>query len=157
MWACVLAQSCLTLCDTTDCSLPGSSVLGISQARILEWVAISSSRASSQPGIEPESPVSPALQADSLPLSYQGSPIVDIWPDSAHSARKALSLRIWQELSVAITVERIKSLGKNVKGISGYWDIPTGAPKSSELFLGVRKPVCVYRAVHMLREDLRKS
>ena len=39
---CVLAtQSCLTLCDPMDCSLPGSSVHGIFQARILEWVAIS--------------------------------------------------------------------------------------------------------------------
>ena len=66
------------------------SVLGISQARILEWVAISSSRASSQPGIEPESPVSPALQADSLPLSYQGSPIVDIWPDSELTLQEKL-------------------------------------------------------------------
>ena len=35
----VHAQSCLTLCDPVDCSLPGSSVIGISQARILEWVA----------------------------------------------------------------------------------------------------------------------
>ena len=34
-------QSCLTLCDPVDCSPPGSSVLGILQARILEWVAIS--------------------------------------------------------------------------------------------------------------------
>ena len=34
------AQSCPTLCDPTDCSLPGSSVHGILQARILEWVAI---------------------------------------------------------------------------------------------------------------------
>ena len=33
-------QSCLTLCDPMDCSPPGSSVLGISQARILEWVAL---------------------------------------------------------------------------------------------------------------------
>ena len=32
--------------------------------------------------LEPESPVSPALKAESLPLSYQRSPIVDIWPDS---------------------------------------------------------------------------
>ena len=40
-------QSCLTLCDSMDCSPSGSSVHGISQARILEWVAISSSRASS--------------------------------------------------------------------------------------------------------------
>ena len=46
---CSLAQSCLTLCDPLDCSLPGSSVHGIFQARILEWVAISSSRGSSQP------------------------------------------------------------------------------------------------------------
>ena len=43
------AQSCLTLCDPVDCSLPDSSVHGILQARILEWVAISSSKGSSQP------------------------------------------------------------------------------------------------------------
>ena len=48
-WSEVLVdQSCLTLCNPMDCSLPGSSVHGISQARILEWVAISSSRGSSQ-------------------------------------------------------------------------------------------------------------
>ena len=41
-------QSCLTPCDPMDCSPPGSSVHGISQARVLEWVAISSSRGSSQ-------------------------------------------------------------------------------------------------------------
>ena len=35
-----VAQSCLTLCDPMDCSLPGSSIHGIFQARILEWVAI---------------------------------------------------------------------------------------------------------------------
>ena len=40
---------CLTLCNPMDCSPPGSSVHGISQARILEWVAISFSRESSQP------------------------------------------------------------------------------------------------------------
>ena len=37
---CEVTQSCLTLCDPTDCSLPGSSVHGIFQARVLEWVAI---------------------------------------------------------------------------------------------------------------------
>ena len=42
-------QSCPTLCDLTDCSPPGSSVHGILQARILEWVAMSSSRGSSRP------------------------------------------------------------------------------------------------------------
>ena len=43
------AQSCPTLCDSMDCSLPGSSVPGIFQARILEWVAISYSQESSWP------------------------------------------------------------------------------------------------------------
>ena len=46
---CVRAQSHLTLCDPMDCSLPGTSVPGIFQARILEWVAISFSRASFWP------------------------------------------------------------------------------------------------------------
>ena len=43
------AQSCRTLCDPTDRTLPGSSAHGIFQARILEWVVISSSRVSSRP------------------------------------------------------------------------------------------------------------
>ena len=56
MRVCSVAQSCPALCDPMDCSLPGSSVHGTSQARRLE--AISSSRALPDPGIEP---VSPAL------------------------------------------------------------------------------------------------
>ena len=44
-----VAQSCLTLCNPMDCNPPGSSVHGISQARLLEWGATSFSRASSQP------------------------------------------------------------------------------------------------------------
>ena len=44
-----VAELCLTLCYSTVCSLPGSSVHGIFQARILEWVAISFSRGSSRP------------------------------------------------------------------------------------------------------------
>ena len=46
--ACSVTQSCLTLCDPMDYSPPGSFVHGISQAKILEWVAISYSRRSSQ-------------------------------------------------------------------------------------------------------------
>ena len=42
-------QSCLTLCDPMDCTPPGSSVHGISQARTLEWTAMPSSRGSSRP------------------------------------------------------------------------------------------------------------
>ena len=44
-----VAQSCLTLCDPMDCSPPGSSVRGILQARILEWVAMPATRGSSWP------------------------------------------------------------------------------------------------------------
>ena len=44
-----VTQSCPTLCEPMDCSLPGSSVHGVFQARVLEWVAISLSRASSRP------------------------------------------------------------------------------------------------------------
>ena len=59
-----VTQSCPTLCDPMDCSLPGSSIHGIFQAIVLEWIAISFSRGSPDPGIEPGSPV---LEADSLP------------------------------------------------------------------------------------------
>ena len=45
----LVAQSCPTLCDPTDCSPPSSSVHGISQARILEWIPVPSFRGSSQP------------------------------------------------------------------------------------------------------------
>ena len=45
----LVAQSCLTLCDPTNCSLPGFSVHGILQAKILEWIAIPFSRGTSQP------------------------------------------------------------------------------------------------------------
>ena len=64
-----VAQSCPTLCDPMDCSLPGSSLHGILQARVLEWVAISFSRGLPDLGIEPGSP---SLQADALPSEPPG-------------------------------------------------------------------------------------
>ena len=75
-WSCIIqwsevAQSWPTLCDPIDCNLPGSSVHGIFQAIVLEWIAIPFSRGSSQPR---DWTTSPSLQADSLPLSHQGSP-----------------------------------------------------------------------------------
>ena len=54
-----------------DRRLPGSSFQEILQARILEWAAISFSRGSSNPGIEP---MSPALRADSLPTELREKP-----------------------------------------------------------------------------------
>ena len=67
----LVAHSCPTLCDPMDCSPPGSSVYGILQARILEWVAVPSSRGSSQPRDWTQSPT---LQADSLSSEPPGKP-----------------------------------------------------------------------------------
>ena len=63
-----VTQLCPTLCNPMDCSLPGSSVHGIPQARVLEWGAISFSRGSSQPR-------SPTLQADALTSELPGQPV----------------------------------------------------------------------------------
>ena len=57
----LVAQLCPTLCDPMDCSLPGSSLHGIFQVRILEWVSFPPSGDLSNPGIEPTSPVASAL------------------------------------------------------------------------------------------------
>ena len=76
-YCCLVAKMCPNSCDPMDCSTPGSSVYGIFQARILEWVAISSSREG-----DPSRGASRAKdwthvpqrllhrQADSLPLNH---------------------------------------------------------------------------------------
>ena len=77
---CLVAKSCLTLCDPMDYSLPGSSVHGIFQARILEWVAMASSR-----GIFPTQGLNPGLLHSRqilYQLSYQGSPCELPFPSS---------------------------------------------------------------------------
>ena len=71
MHVCSVAKLSPALCDPKDCSLSGSSVHEISQARILECVAISFSRGSSQPRIKPKSP---ALAGGFLTPGHQGSP-----------------------------------------------------------------------------------
>ena len=68
---CLVKKSCLILLWPHGCALPGPSVHGISQARILEWVAISFSE--DFPGLEIKS-TSPAWQASSLPVSHRGNP-----------------------------------------------------------------------------------
>ena len=67
---CLVTKLCPTLCDPTDCSLSGSSVHGISQARYWGRLPFPSPGDLPDPGIEP---ASPALQADSLLLSQWGS------------------------------------------------------------------------------------
>ena len=72
---CSDAQSCPTVCDPMNHSPQGSTVHGILQARILEWVAISCSRGSSDPGIEPSSPASPALAGRFFATKPPGNPL----------------------------------------------------------------------------------
>ena len=70
---CFATQSCLTLCDPMDCSLPGTSVRGILQARTLEWVALPSSRGSNRP------PGFPHCRWILYHLSHQGRPEMPEW------------------------------------------------------------------------------
>ena len=82
---CVCAQFYLTLCNPRDCSPPGFSVYGIFQARILEWVAISSFRGSSNPGIEPASLATPALAGVLFTTAPPGKPVVQVKATVAQS------------------------------------------------------------------------
>ena len=78
VYARVLAKSlqlCLTLCNPMDCSLPGFSVHGILQLRILEWFARSSSRGCFQPENQTHASFLLHWQADSLSLLPPGKPI----------------------------------------------------------------------------------
>ena len=65
----LVAQSCPTVRDSMDCCPPGSSVHGILQAGILEWVAMPSARGLPDPGIKPRFP---ALWVDILPFETPG-------------------------------------------------------------------------------------
>ena len=70
----LVAQFCLTLCCPMNCNAPGSSVHGILQARILEWLLFSSSGNLPDPGIKPRSPT---LQTDSLLSEPPGKPLIN--------------------------------------------------------------------------------
>ena len=67
-----VAQSCPTLCDPVGCSLPGSSVCGILQAKVLSGLPFPSPGDLPNPGIEPRSPT---LQADALPSEPPRKPV----------------------------------------------------------------------------------
>ena len=104
---CIL--SCVLLfCNPIDCSPPGSSVHGILQARILEWVAISLSRGSSWPRDQ----TCVSWQVSSLPLGHLESPRIDYQQESAYlSAYVVIRLEVvettslWKGLSILIHTE----------------------------------------------------
>ena len=94
-WKSEVAQSCLTLWDPVDCSPPGSSVHGIPQARILEWVAISFSKGSSRP--RDQTQVS-RVEADALTSEPPGKPRV---PSNTNPEK--LHYPLWSSLSPTCT------------------------------------------------------
>ena len=75
-------QSCLILCDPMDCSPPGSSVHGILLARILEWVAIPSSRASSRPRDRTSIPTFSALAGGFFTTSTIWEALRHLWRET---------------------------------------------------------------------------
>ena len=85
----LVTQSCPTLCLPLDCSPSGSSVHGFSRQEYWSGLPLPPPGDLSNPGIEPKSPVSPALQADSLLLSHQESPSA---PSHFHSFPELLLL-----------------------------------------------------------------
>ena len=88
-----VAQSCLTLGDPMDCSTPGSSVHGIYQARILEWVAMPSSRGSSQPRDQTCVSCDSCIAGGFFTAEPQGKPRSHTLIFSARSFNKQLTVR----------------------------------------------------------------
>ena len=88
---CLLAQSCLTLCNPMDCSLPAFFVHGILQARILEWVAMSSSKGSSQP-------------RDQTSVSYLASGYFTAKPPGKTSRSSQALYKIWISTNVFLSI-----------------------------------------------------
>ena len=96
-----------------DCSPPGFSVLGVSEARILEWVAIPSPQDLPDPGTEPGSP---ALQADSLLSEPPRKPNIYMYICSLAFWKNHLSLR--NELVTIVKVKMLLFLEKETFQIS---------------------------------------
>ena len=88
-----VAQLCPTLCDPLDCSLSGSSLHEILQARVLEWVAISFSRGFPDPGTEPSSP---AL-AGFFTTEPSGKPQKIISKDPINTSELGEKKKIWED------------------------------------------------------------
>ena len=116
-----VTQSCPTLCNPMDCSLPGSSVHGNFLARIMEWVPFPSPGDSPNPGIEPRFP---ALQADSLHSEPPGKS----FPHLDLQKRTRLWRMIWTPGQDWIwgtmnDVWCISSVGQRKKNVDRRWSI----------------------------------
>ena len=130
MCLCIVAQLCLTLCSLMDCSLPDSSVYGISQARIMEWVAISSPGDLPDPGIKSTFPMSPALKEDSLPVEPSGKLLnLNVTVQYTTYCVRVLLLFEIEEfssfvLSHSVVSNSLRPMDCSLPGSSVHWDSP---------------------------------
>ena len=111
----VVAESCLTLCDPVHHRPPGSSVLGLLQARILKRVPFPSPGDLPNPGIKPRSP---ALQADSLPSQPLGKSKV------AQGLKNRLPV---QETRVRPLIREDLTCPKQLSCVPQLWSLCSGA------------------------------
>ena len=88
----MVAHLCPTLCDPMDCSPPGSSVHGIFQARILEWLLLPPPDNLPYPGIEPASVMSPALASGCFTTSTTWEVYLYTWWFGGLVAKLCLTL-----------------------------------------------------------------
>ena len=90
LWCCSATQLCPTLCGTMDCSPPDSSVLGISQAGILKWDTMPSSRESSRQRDQTWVCCVTYMPVSCLPWSHRGSPIGwnEQWQITSHTQKR---------------------------------------------------------------------
>ena len=105
----LVAQLCPVLCDPVDCSQPGSSVLGILQARILEWVAMPSSRRSSWP-------------RDQTQVSHIAGRFLTIWATREAQNIPLRSRLLSRLLNEKIHMRKITWLGPRPFSIPGLSD-----------------------------------
>ena len=137
---CSVAHSCLALCHPMDCSLPASSVHGIFQPRLLEWVSMSYSRGSSQPRDWTRISCVSCIgrQVDSLPPCHLGSPERKV----IHNCRRTPTPLRWRSKGVHTvtqdTVPRAVRAGAELpKGTFRTLPALPGAPSDPRLLLAL--------------------
>ena len=127
---CVHAQWCLTLCDPMDCNPLGSSVCGISQATMLEWASISSSRGSLDPGIEPASSW----------ISYAGRQILYHWANW-NLSKACRSLTSQRSITYHFLLDIHLQFTRNLQSILSCHSVHHILLKH---FLHIRSVVCLF-------------
>ena len=118
-----VSQSCPTLWDPMDCSLPGSSLYGILQARVLEWVAISFPGDLPNPRIEPRSPT---FQADALTSQPPGHSFLQrIFRYNLNQIPHDYTVKVTNKFKGLDRIECLKNYGQRfITLYSKWWSKP---------------------------------